>query len=115
MTTRDLSERKRQDQLDSLIRWTLRESFAHAAPPADAWERIHNRISQEVRKPRAAWWREFRIAFASAAVWLLESAVGPPAQLVYCDSSGLVQTLDKYELHLLMYQQDSPMLLGQVL
>jgi len=115
MTSRDVSERRCPDQLDVMIRWTLRESVAGATPPTDGWERIKERLSQQPGKPGAAWWRGLRVACASAGIWLLESAVGPPTQLVYCGGAGLVDVREKYDLRLLMYQQATPMLLGQVL
>jgi hypothetical protein len=99
--------------LGVMIRWALREGVAHATPPADGWERISDRVGGRSGSARAEWWRGFRVACTSVALWLLESTLGPPVELVFCDSPELGRMREEFQLSLLMYQNDLPMLLSQ--
>lgn len=110
MTSRNGSERGSWDQIDAMICCVLRESVADAVPPPGAWQRISERLDQQTRKSRT--WDGFRVACNWLALWLLDSVVGPPAQLSY--SPDLSRIREAYPMCLLMYQQDLPMLLGQV-
>jgi len=112
MTSRDRSERRFRDQLGVMISWGLRESVADVAPPPGMWKRIDERLRRKARRDGQAWWPGFRIASRTATRWLLETVVGPSKEIVYCDSGEVSRMRETY-LHLLMYQSDLPLLLGQ--
>ena len=115
MTSRDAKDTRSERQLDGMIRWTLRESVAGSAPPRDAWRGICERASRECAYARKARWREFRLAFRSMVLWLLQLAAGPRTGFPYPGSAECFRMQGKYDLCLLMYQQDLTMLLGHVL
>ncbi len=97
--------------MDVMIRWALRQGMADVTPPPVVWERISQCLNRKARGKRVAWWRRFCVVCRSTALWFLESAVGPPAQLSY--DPALDQVRERYSVCLLMYQNDLPMLLGQ--
>lgn len=112
MTSHDRS-RGSGDLIDARIRWALRESVADATPPPDTWKQITERLALQDSGPRMTWWRELRAACTSVALWVYDSAVGPPVELVFCDSRELERGREAYHLRLLLYQNDLPTLLGQ--
>jgi len=61
MTSRDPSERRTWDQLDAMIRWTLRERAGGVTPPRGVWNRIKEQVLQEGRAGWAACQRGFRL------------------------------------------------------
>lgn len=117
MTSRDERDIHIQGrgQLDALIRWTLRESVEEATPPPEAWRRVCDRLSCKSEARRGARWRELRLAARSMALWLLQSMTGPRSGFPYLRSAEYVRMQGRYNLCLLMYQQDLTMLLGHVL
>lgn len=115
MTSREMSDRRSQDQLDVMIRWALCDRVADVTPPAKAWEGITDRLNRRPKRTGAQWWRSFRVACASVAWWLLDSAVGPPVGITYRDNPTWGQMRENTYLCLLMYQNDLPMLLGQAI
>lgn len=96
-----------------MITWALREDGGYVTPPSRVWEQIQERFHGQRGERRMACWRGFRLAYRSAALWLLDLAMGPPNELVYFNNPELGQIHDKYCLRLLMYQNDLPLLLGQ--
>jgi len=114
MTSRDDRE-TRSGRLDAMIRWTLRESVAGAAPPPTAWREICERAGRESARARGARWRDLRLACRSMVIWLVQTTMGPRTGFPYPGSAEYVQLQGRYGLCLLMYQQDLTMLLGQVL
>jgi hypothetical protein len=115
MTSRDVSRTRLQDQLDVKIYWVLHASVAEASPPSHVWERITARLSLQVAMGRPGRWRRFSLACKGLVLWLLDSAVEPPAEFAYCYSPRLGYRRDKDYLCLLMYQYDLPMLLAQAM
>jgi len=115
MTSRDVGDARSERQLDTLIRWTLREGVAGNAPPPDAWRAICERVTRESAHAREAQWREFRLAWRSMVLWLVQLATGPRTGFPYPGSAECFRMQGRYDLCLLMYQQDLTMLLGQVL
>jgi hypothetical protein len=115
MTSRDVSRKRSQNQLDVKIRWVLRASVADARPPSHVWGRIVERLSEQVGMREARRWRGFWLACKGLAFWLLDAAVEPPAEFAYCYSPGLGARRDRDYLRLLMYQSDLPMLLAQAM
>jgi hypothetical protein len=115
MTSRDVSRSRLQGQLDVKIRWVLQASAANARPPSRAWGRIVERLNQQAGMRRAERWRGFVLACRGLALWLLDSAVDPPAEFAYCYGSGVGYRRDRDYLRLLMYQCDLPLLLAQAM
>lgn len=114
MTSRDVSGEGLHDQLDATIRWTLRDSVADVAPPAGGWERVQQRIRQKAGRTRAQRWRDFRMAFTALMTTMFRTILVPPPEFVRCEGYNLVQARETGYLCLLMYQDDLPTLLGQV-
>ncbi len=115
MTSRDEKSIQGGRQLDGLIRWTLRESLEGATPPPEAWRSVCEQLCRESAPSRGARWRELRRAARSISLWLLESMTGPRSGFPYPGSAEYVRVQGRYDLCLLMYQQDLTMLLGHVL
>jgi len=113
MTSHKGSGRGFRDQFGAMITWALREDVGCVTSTSTVWEQIHERLHGQRGERRMAWWRGFRLAYRSAALWLLDLAVGPPTELVYFSNPELGQIREKYCLRLLMYQNDLPLLLGQ--
>ena len=68
MTSRDVSSQKREDVLDVLIRWTLREGAGDAVPPPHVWERINERlVKQQGPSDGVAWWERLRLSLNAVA------------------------------------------------
>jgi hypothetical protein len=115
MTSRDVSRTALQDQLDVKTRWILHASMADVRPPSRVWKRIVERLDQQAGGRRARTWRGFCLACQSLVLWLLDPAVGPPAEFAYCHSPSLVDVRDRGYLRLLVYHCELPVLLGQVM
>jgi hypothetical protein len=115
MTSREVSGTRLPDQLDVKIRWVLHASMADVRPPARLFGRIVERLNQETSILGARHWRWFLLACRGLAMWLVDSAAGPPAEFAHCSSPRLGDRRDKYYLCLLMYQCDLPILLAQAM
>jgi hypothetical protein len=115
MTSHDVSGKRLPDQLDVKIRWVLQASVADIRPPSRVLGRIVERLNERAGVLRARRWRTFCLACRGLALWLIDSAAGPPAEFAHCDSPRLGDGRDKYYLCLLMYQCDLPMLLAQAM
>lgn len=113
MTSREMSGSGCQDQFDAMVSWALRESVADVNPPEGTWERISDRLHREGRTSRSERWRVLRVAASAAILGLVHSALGPPAGFAYCDRPEFGPMRERYDLRLLMYQNDLPMLLAQ--
>jgi len=87
MTSRDPSEAKSWDQLDTLIRWTLQKSVRDVTPVPGLWGRIRERVLQEGSVRWGSWRRGFRLGAEAFVFSLLASASGSRSDLPY---SGLV-------------------------
>jgi hypothetical protein len=114
MTSRDVSQKRFQNQLDVKIRWVLHESVVDARPPLHVWRRIVERLNQQSGARRRRW-EGFCLACKGLALWLFDSAVDLPAEFAYCYSPRLSDMRDKDYLRLLMYQCDLPVLLGHAM
>ena len=115
MTSRDEPETRSGRQLDAVIRWTLREGVMGHSPPPEAWRGICQRVGRENARSRDARWHELRLAWRSMVLWLLRWATDPRTGFPYPGSAECVRMQGRYDLCLLMYQQDLTMLLGHVL
>ena len=81
MTSRDVSSQKREDVLDVLIRWTLREGAGDAVPPPHVWERINERLAdQQGPSAGVAWWERLRLSFDAMANRVLDLPLYPSAE-----------------------------------
>jgi hypothetical protein len=113
MISRDGPQRRFEDSLDVAIRWVLRESVADARPPRGIWKQINERLVRRSGMKGVAWRRGFRLAAKAVALWLLDTAAGPPVECSY--PREIRRLREKYYLSLLVYQYDLPMLLGQAM
>jgi hypothetical protein len=83
MTSRDPSEKRSWDQLDTMIRWTLRRSMRDVTPPPGVWGRIKERMLQQGKIRWVAWRREFRAGAEAFALSVLGSVAGTRADIPY--------------------------------
>ena len=49
---RDVSEERSKDELDALLRWSLRERVAGASPSVEVWERVRTRADRMATRKR---------------------------------------------------------------
>jgi hypothetical protein len=83
MTSRDPSERRTWDQLDTMIRWSLRESLEGVTPPPGVWNRIRGRLLQEGRTRWARCQRGFRLGANAVILSLIGSVADARSGIRY--------------------------------
>lgn len=115
MITHNRSEMKQQDQLDGMIRWTLRDGLVGVSAPPSAWSEIVKRVGGRAERSQAGRWRELRFGLRWVAQSVLELTAGPTNPLVYAGGAEYGNMRQKYDLVMLRYQPQLVMLLGHVL
>ena len=94
MTSRDPSRRKSWDQLDTMIRWTMRESVREVTPPPGLWDRIKEQVLGESETRWSGWMQGFRLGAEALALSILASVAdarseaGYPALAACCAWNG---------------------------
>jgi len=67
ISRRKISEEYPTDELDSLIRWALRERVAGATPPPRVWRRINERLKSRIAVNELGLWERFCVTYRSVA------------------------------------------------